>query len=72
MTVERLMGGRGTSAATMDAIGDWLDTRPVARAATRPEDGDAWTRGAAIFHDPAVGCASCHAMRHRVAPRSRG
>lgn len=53
------MGGELLSVSQIDAVGKWLDARPeLPRSA--PADPQAVQRGAALFADATVGCASCH------------
>ena len=54
------MGGEEQSEAHVDAISRWLDALPALPPLSRPRDKAAAFRGKALFHDPNVGCASCH------------
>jgi cytochrome c peroxidase len=57
--VHRMNGGQ-TSDAQNQLVGEWLDGLPFP-APPPASDSAAVSRGQAIFTDPAVGCASCHA-----------
>jgi mono/diheme cytochrome c family protein len=54
------MSGPDLDKAYIDALGVWLDTIP-AMPAMPAQDPAAVDRGRALFADPAVGCATCHA-----------
>jgi cytochrome c peroxidase len=58
-TTERL-GGTGLSPASRKALARYLveGLRPV--AAPRVEEAARVARGGEVFHDPSVGCATCH------------
>lgn len=53
------MSGGPLSATRAIALSHWLDAQP-ALPRPAPRDEASATRGAALFHDPTVGCASCH------------
>lgn len=53
------MGGEPPTEATLEDFRDWTDTLE-APAPIRSADDPAAVRGAAIFHDPEVQCATCH------------
>ncbi|AUX27828.1 cytochrome C peroxidase [Sorangium cellulosum] len=53
------MGGSRPSARRLDLMERFLDSLP-AFPTSPPEDEPAMARGAALFHDPKVGCADCH------------
>ena len=53
------MGGMSLGPKRLEALGGWIETIP-AEPARAPGDPDAAARGAEIFADPAVGCATCH------------
>jgi mono/diheme cytochrome c family protein len=57
--VGRMSGGQ-PNGEQIEAMASWLDT---VKAPTRaePEDAVAMERGRALFNDPTVGCAGCHA-----------
>ncbi|MCB9680843.1 MAG: c-type cytochrome [Alphaproteobacteria bacterium] len=57
------MGGTGVSASQAAAVALWVDHTPeVVRPQPHTDAAmDAVERGAALFHSPAVGCATCHA-----------
>jgi cytochrome c peroxidase len=57
--VHRMNGGQ-TSDAQNQLVGQWLDGLPFP-AAPPAADAAAVSRGQAIFMNPSVGCASCHA-----------
>lgn len=61
------MGGARVDAVGAAALLGWLDgVRPIAR--TDGATADQVARGAAIFYDPAYGCASCHAAAQLTTP----
>jgi len=66
MTVLAFMGGAGLDVESMDAIGAFIDTIRAAPPRTALDESLplAAERGRGLFHDPAVGCASCHAGAH--------
>jgi mono/diheme cytochrome c family protein len=53
------MGGEPQTPARMNAIASYVNQLADVPRST-PTDGDAVARGAAIFHDPDVGCTACH------------
>lgn len=62
------MGGTMPDAATLGALGAWLDTLPAPRASP-PADDAAVARGRALFVDPqGAGCVTCHAGPHYTLP----
>ena len=54
------MGGPALASGETEALVKWLDQLPVLPASPAA-DPAAVARGQALFADPAVGCASCHA-----------
>ena len=54
------MPSGGQSEAHVDAISRWIDALPALPPLSSPRDKAAAFRGKALFHDPRVGCASCH------------
>ena len=60
-TVERL-GGTGLSSTTLAALVTYLHTLPAPPNGHEPPDGRTaqQLRGMSLFHDPNVGCATCH------------
>jgi hypothetical protein len=58
----RRMAGPRLAADQTDALLRWLDAIPALPAVAA--DGAAVKRGQALFNDPTVGCASCHAGAH--------
>jgi hypothetical protein len=56
----RRMGGDAPNCEQIGALQSWVDTIPTLPHAA-PVDTAQVARGAALFRDPAVGCASCHA-----------
>jgi len=56
--VGRMAGPSLNEQQTAD-LGQWMDSLPSLTPAAPLNPTDA-TRGAAIFHDPAVGCTTCH------------
>jgi len=58
--VRRMGGAKEDLVLHGDVIKSWLATIP-APPASPPLDADAVTRGSALFHDPLVACATCHA-----------
>ena len=65
-TVTEFMGGSGLSPVQLDQVAAFIDRIPA------PDQGEPETaaqmdqviRGAEVFNDPAVGCASCHGGVH--------
>lgn len=57
------MGANPVGPDHVKVLGRWLDAlpRPATRALLAPDAAD---RGAALFADPAVGCAGCHSGPH--------
>lgn len=53
------MGGVMPDEHGKGALAEWVQSVPDL-APSAPVDGDAAARGAKLFHDPAVGCATCH------------
>ena len=53
------MGGQPNSPRRVEVFANWLDALPAFRPIA-PKDADAVSRGAALFSDAAVGCATCH------------
>jgi len=53
------MGGQPPSQEQVGALGRWLDAQPAPVIAP-PPDLDRIGRGRTLFHDPNVGCATCH------------
>jgi hypothetical protein len=47
----------------VQTLANWIETIPPWRAAA-PSDVAAVERGSALFHDPTVGCATCHVGSH--------
>jgi len=55
----RRMGGSPPGPIPLARLESWIDALPPLPHATAP-DPEAVARGEVIFHDEAVGCASCH------------
>jgi mono/diheme cytochrome c family protein len=53
------MSGPTLDEQQISDLGQWMDAQP-ALVAKAPADPQAVARGAQIFGDPNVGCASCH------------
>lgn len=53
------MGGVEQPADRVDALGEWMQTlKPL--PAAEPTDASAVARGDELFHNPEVGCVTCH------------
>ncbi len=59
---QRMSGGR-LRPDQVDALERWSTTQPAIPTAA-PQDMDAVARGRAVFEEPTVGCATCHAGEH--------
>jgi mono/diheme cytochrome c family protein len=54
------MGGAAPVETSVSALADWMQSLPV-RKVGAPKDTEEVARGEALFNDPKVACASCHA-----------
>jgi hypothetical protein len=59
-TFNRRMSGPALQTAHVDALARWIDKIPRPKGFV-PPDPAAAERGRALFDDPTVGCATCHA-----------
>jgi hypothetical protein len=59
-TFNRRMSGPLLQSAHVDALATWIDKIPRPKGFA-PADSAAAERGRAVFDDPTVGCATCHA-----------
>jgi CxxC motif-containing protein (DUF1111 family) len=53
------MGGPSLDATQTAALGEWMNAQ-FALLPPPPADAMAVARGSVLFHDPTVGCATCH------------